>query len=127
MNTEKLELIMLEGEKEKRWGVKLADGSNFYKLLFRYEKLEKIEYEEHIRSMFASYTNWRSQIEKLVAECRNGGTEEDNKAIEYAEVLNKDILDHIHHILMEVACDPPSTLEDLNKYAEEIIKKKQSN
>ena len=33
MNTEKLELIMTEGDKDKRWGVKLADGQNFYKML----------------------------------------------------------------------------------------------
>ena len=125
MNTERLELIMTEGDKDKRWGVKLADGPNFYKMLFRYEKLTVLE-EEHVRSMFASYNNWRDQIEKLIAECRNGGTEEDNKAVEYAEILQKDILDHIHHIIMNVPCNPASTLEELNKYAEEIIAKKQT-
>ena len=126
MNTEKLEIIMLEGDKTKKWGVKLADGPNFYRQLFRYQKLNKITYDEHVRTMFASYINWQSQIEKMIADCRANNTEEDNKAVEYAEVLKKDILDHIHFILMNVECDPPSTLEDLNKYADQIIAQQQS-
>ena len=119
MNTERLKLIMIEGGKANKWGAKLADGPNFYKQLFKYEKLTKLT-EEHICTMFASYCNWMTQIEKMIADCRNGGTDEDIKAVQYAEVLQKDILEHIHHILMNVQCEPADTIDKLNQYAEEI-------
>ena len=76
--------------------------------------------------MFASYCNWMSQIEKMIAACRTGGTEEDFKAVQYAEVLQNDILEHIHHILMNVQCEPEDALNKLNQYADEIAARQSS-
>ena len=125
MNTERLKLIMVEGGKTNKWGAKLADGPNFYRQLFKYEKLPKLT-EEHVCNMFASYCNWLTQIENMIADCRSGGTEEDDKAVRYAEVLQNDILEHIHHIMMNVQSEPEDMVDKLNQYADEVLARKAS-
>ena len=114
-----------KGHAEKIWGVKVSDQEHFYRMLFKYEKdkQKKLAYVD-VQHMFASYCNWREQINSMVADCEahqasNDGCEEDAKAIRYAACLNEDILSHIHRILTKAeAYEPTDLLEDLLKYAE---------
>ena len=94
-------------------------------LLFKYEqeKQKKLEYSD-VQHMFASFCNWREQINSMISECEahaenNDGCEEDTKAIRYANCLTEDILTHMHRILTKAeAYVPTDLLEELLKYAE---------
>ena len=125
MNIEKMTKAIEKGHGEKKWGVKVSDQEHFYRMLFKYErdKQKKLAYPE-VQHMFASYCNWREQINTMIAECEvhaanNDGCEEDAKAVRYANCLNEDILSHIHRILTKAeAYEPTTLLEDLLKYVE---------
>ena len=124
MNTDRLKLVIIEGDKTKRWGAKLADGHNFYKMLFKMEQQKKLEYQKDVCHMFASFNNWNEYINSLIEECNKSATEEDARAVRYAEVLKDDVIQHIHRILMDTELDPPTIIDDLAAYATEIEQKK---
>lgn len=126
MNIDKMTKAIDKGHAEKKWGVKVSDQEHFYRMLFKYErdKQKKLEYSD-VQHMFASFCNWREQINSMIAECEahaeaNIGCEEDAKAIRYANCLTEDILTHMHKILTKAEEHVPSDLlEDLLKYAEQ--------
>ena len=126
MNIDKMTKAIDKGHAEKKWGVKVSDQEHFYRMLFKYErdKQKKLEYSD-VQHMFASFCNWREQINSMIAECEahavaNNGCEEDAKAIRYANCLTEDILTHMHKILTKAEEHVPSDLlEDLLKYAEQ--------
>ena len=125
MNIDKMTKAIEKGHAEKKWGVKVSDQEHFYRMLFKFEreKQKKLEYSD-VQHMFASFCNWREQINKMIADCEahaksNEGCEEDEKAIRYANCLTEDILTHMHNILTKAEeYVPADLLEDLLKYAE---------
>ena len=108
MNAEKLEAIMLNND----WGTHMADGDNFYRLLFRLEKKSNMGVDE-VKSLFASYKNWRLQMNALTQECHSNSTVEDRKAIAYATTLNDDLVRHIETIVTTVKCDDPNFMQQV--------------
>ena len=120
MNTEKLEAVMISND----WGTHLADGDNFYRLLFRLEKKSNMGTEE-IKLLFASYKNWRYQMNMLTQECHSNSTVEDRKAIEYANTLNSDIVKHIETIVTTVTCDDPNFMQQVTLKANETSNMKE--
>ena len=113
MNIDKLVTIMLGNN----WGTHLADGDNFYRLLFRLEKQNSLDVAE-IKTMFASYKAWKIQMNTLVQECHSNSTFEDRKAINYSETLNEDIVKHVNMILSTVKCNDQNFMQELAKMAE---------
>ena len=105
------------------WGKTIADGSQFYKCLFKTEKKESITVGD-VNVMFASYRNWSKKIGNMLAECNNE-TREDREAITWAKKTDEDILQHMHVIVTEKKCDDGDLVNELvNQYTE--IKKKQA-
>ena len=97
----------------------LADSHNFYRMLFKLEKQKKIT-EEEVHTMLASYENWKVQIEELVGECDLNNTDEDKKAVLYAEQLEEDIMLQIYHIVTKVPCEKEGLVAELNKLADKM-------
>ena len=119
MNVENMLLVIEKGNTNKVWGLKMADGEHFYRMLFKFEKLKVLSLQD-VQKMFASYVNWRTQINNMIAECQQENTEEDQKAIRYAEVLVDDIAGHMHKILIDAdKTDPANLLEELLKIIDE--------
>ena len=112
MNIEKMKLVIDKGNAEKRWGLQMADGENYYRMLFKFEKLKVLTLQD-VQKMFASFVNWKEQIDAMIADCQ------DQKAVRYAEVLVEDILGHMHNIISNAnKTDPANLLEELMKYAD---------
>ena len=119
MNIEKMLQVINKGNVEKRWGLKMVDGEHYYRMLFKFEKLNVITLQD-VQKMFASFVNWRTQIDNMIADCQQDSTDEDQKAIRYAEVLVDDILGHMHKIITDAEkTEPANQLEELLKYIEE--------
>ena len=118
MNIEKMKLVIDKGNAEKRWGLQMADGENYYRMLFKFEKLKVLTLQD-VQKMFASFVNWKEQIDAMIADCQQENSEEDQKAVRYAEVLVEDILGHMHNIISNAPkTDPANLLEELMKYAD---------
>ena len=118
MNIDKLKVVIEKGNDQKKWGLKMADGENYYRMLFKFEKLKVLSFQD-VQKMFASFVNWKEQLDGMIAECRDGDTEEDHKAIRYAEVLVEDILAHMHKIITDAdKTEPTNLLEELMKFAD---------
>ena len=99
MDSDKLRFVLVNND----WGTTLANQDNFYRMLFKMEKKAVLE-EADTNEIFASYRNWKSQIDKLIHECNENGTLEDRKAIAFAQTLDEDILKHIESIITSPAC-----------------------
>lgn len=117
MNVELLGNIITSGD----WGTAMADGDNFYRMLFRLEKKSSLEVDE-IKSLFASYKNWKQQMTVLMQECHSNSTYEDRKAIVYGENLDDDIIKHIETILISVKCEDPNFVQNLIQKAKDAQK-----
>ena len=112
-------LVIEKGNEGKKWGLKMADGEHFYRMLFKFEKLKVLTIQD-VQKMFASFVNWRTQINGMIADCQQENSEEDQKAIRYAEVLVEDIQGHMHKILTDAdQTEPTNLLEELLKILEE--------
>ena len=119
MNVENMMLVIEKGNAKTLWGVKMADGEHYYRMLFKFEKLKVLTHQD-VQKMFASFVNWRTQINGMIAECQQENTEEDQKAVRYAEVLIEDIQGHMHKILTDAdKTEPANLLEELLKIIEE--------
>ena len=87
--------------------------------IFKYEKYKVLSHQD-VQKMFASFVNWRTQIKGMMNDCLQENSEEDQKAIRYAEVLIEDIQGHMHKILTDAdKTDPENLLEELLKILEE--------
>ena len=117
MNTEMLSKIMTNND----WGTHMADGDNFYRMLFRLERKSNLTIDD-VKQLFASYKNWKKRVNQLTAECHSNSTMEDRKAIQYSETLDEDIVKHIEAILAAVKCDDPTFLPQLIAKEEEAAK-----
>ena len=112
-------LVIEKGNTNKTWGLKMADGEHFYRMLFKFEKLKVLSFQD-VQKMFASFVNWRTQISNMIAECQQENSDEDQKAIRYAEVLVDDISGHMHKILIDAdKTEPANLLEELLKILDE--------
>ena len=112
-------LVIEKGNERKIWGVKMADGEHYYRMLFKFEKLKVLTLQD-VQKMFASFINWRTQINGMITECQLENSEEDQKAVQYAEVLIEDIQGHMHKILTDAdTTEPTNLLEELLKIIEE--------
>ena len=119
MNVENMMLVIEKGNERKIWGVKMADGEHYYRMLFKFEKLKVLTHQD-VQKMFASFINWRTQINGMITECQLENSEEDQKAVQYAEVLIEDIQGHMHKILTDAdTTEPTNLLEELLKIIEE--------
>ena len=119
MNVENMMLVIEKGNERKIWGVKMADGEHYYRMLFKFEKLKVLTLQD-VQKMFASFINWRTQINGMITECQLENSEEDQKAVQYAEVLIEDIQGHMHKILTDAdTTEPTNLLEELLKIIEE--------
>ena len=97
------------------WGKTIADGSQFYKCLFKTDKKESITTED-VKVMFASYKNWKKKVGNMLLECKND-TREDRDAIAWAKKTDEDILQHMHVIITEKKCDDGDLVNGLvNEY-----------
>ena len=94
----------------------LAESDNFYRMLFQIERQPKITKVE-VHCMFASYINWREQINELIEECLLEKTDDNLKATQYAEQLDDDILHQMFHIVTKVPCDETNLVAELDKLA----------
>ena len=66
--------------------------------------------------MLASYENWKAEIGELTEECLLHKSDEDLKAVEYAEQLDEDILLQMFQVITNVPCtdgDMVTTLSEL--------------
>ena len=118
MNVDKMKIVIQKGHEEKKWGLKMADGQNYYRMLFKFEKLKVLSFAD-VQKMFASFVNWKEQLDDMIAECRAENSEEDQKAIRYAEVLVEDILSHMHKIINDAdKTEPANLIEELLKFAD---------
>ena len=97
----------------------LADSHNFYRMLFKLEKQPKMT-EVEVNTMLASFVNWKEQIEELTGECELNNTDEDKKAVLYAEQLEEDIMLQIYHIVTKVPCEKEGLVAELNKLADKM-------
>ena len=112
-------LVIEKGNTNKKWGLKMADGEHFYRMLFKYEKHKVLTFQD-VQKMFASFVNWRTQIGNMIAECQQENSDEDQKAVRYAEVLIDDISGHMHKILIDAdKTEPANLLEELLKILDE--------
>ena len=97
------------------WGKTIADGTQFYKCLFKTDKKEFITTDD-VNVMFASYKNWKKKIGNMLLECQNE-TREDRDAIAWAKRTDEDILHHMHVIITEKRCDKGDLVTELvNEY-----------
>ena len=103
------------------WGKTMATGDNFYRLLFKHEKLKSLSISD-IKSMFASYKNWKEEIDRMTSDCHRNSTMEDRKAIVYAETLVDDILRHIETIITTIPCEDKNFLKNLQAKVDEVQK-----
>lgn len=117
MDIDKLGKFIMDNE----WGTQVANGDNFYRLLFKLEKKSNMSVED-IKLLFASYKVWKNLMFKLVEECQSNSTMEDRKAISYSETLSDDIIKHVETILTTVKCDDPNFVQELANKAEEAAK-----
>ena len=117
MDIDKLGKLIMNND----WGTQVANGDNFYRMLFKLEKKRSMSVED-INILFASYKVWKNVISQLTAECHSNSTMEDRKAIQYSETLDDDIIKHIETILTTVKCDNPNFVQELAKKADETAK-----
>ena len=114
MDSDKLRVAIVNND----WGTTLANQDNFYRMLFKMERKTVLE-ESDTNEIFASYKNWKGQVDKLVQECNTNGTLEDRKAVAFAETLDDDILKHIENIITSPACKDKQLIAHLLVLAEE--------
>ena len=93
------------------WGKTIADGSQFYKGLFKLDKKENITADD-VKVMFASYKNWKKKVGNMLEECKNE-TREDREAITWAHKTDEDIVQHMHVIITEKKCNEGDLVNEL--------------
>ena len=108
MDIDKLGTVIVSND----WGKTMATGDNFYRMLFKHEKMKAMS-KEDVNSLFASYKNWKEEIDRMTSECHSNSTLEDRKAILYAETLVDDILRHIEAILTNVPCNDKDFIDSV--------------
>ena len=91
-------LVIMNSE----WGKTIADGTQFYRCLFKIDKKEQITTSD-VNVMFASFRNWKQKINDMRAECKNQ-TRDEVDALAYAEKTEADIIQHMHVIVTEKSC-----------------------
>ena len=119
---------MLDVEKMKiaiekqDWGNRVADGDNFYRLIFILEKKGSSEAlkQEDIYHLFQSYKNWVVKTSVLVEECRKHDTREDRKAVEYWENMQQDLLEHMHQIVSTSSCENTLIIDEIIAIADRM-------
>ena len=108
--------IMTEALKKGDWGINICDGNNFYKALFKIEKKEILS-KKDAKIICGSCSRWMDKTEKMMDECKNNGTKEDVKAVEYGEQLMEDVLEHVHKILSSMPHEDENFIKELMELA----------
>ena len=112
---------------ENNWGVRACYGASFYRLLFKLEKKGQngsITNEE-MNLMFASYKIWYDQCIQLLNAC-SSDSKGDKEARISGEKIKKDIIEHIHSIVMESTAET----QDWNTkliVAADVVAQRQAN
>ena len=96
----------------------VAKGENFYKALFRKESQESLK-KEDVYEMFASFKEWKAEMDTLTGECELTETRENRRAVEYAQETENDIRVHMHKIISTVPWEDNQLLEDIAKMGED--------
>ena len=113
-DTECMMIVIMNTE----WGKAIADGTQFYRCLFKIDKKEKVT-KHDINVMFASYRNWKLKLDKMKEECNNQ-TRDEVEALDYAEKTENDIIQHMHVIVSEKECDGCNMIEEFINKAKSI-------
>ena len=103
------------------WGKSIADGTQFYRCLFKIDKKDQITVND-VNVMFASFRNWRNKIDAMRAEC-NKQTRDEVEALAYAEKTEADIIQHMHVIVTEKTCAGNDLINGFINMAKEIKNK----
>ena len=118
LDIEKMEIAI----GKQNWDNKVADGDNFYRLIFKLEKkgLDGVLAQADIYHLFQSYKNWEEKTGALVAECRENDTREDRKAVEYWEKMKQDILEHMHQVITTSQCENTLIIDEILAIADRM-------
>lgn len=100
------------------WGKSIADGTQFYRCLFKIDKKEQITLND-VKVMFASYRNWKLKIDSMRADC-NKQTKDEVEALAYADKTEADIVQHMHVIVTEKTCVDNNLVNSFINKAKEI-------
>ena len=104
--------IMIDALKVGNWGVDICDGDNFYKILFKLEKKDKLSIKD-TNVICGSCLRWMNKTNAMLEDCRNSATKDDMRAIEYGEQLSKDVLEHVHKILTAMPKENENFIKEL--------------
>ena len=96
----------------------VAKGENFYKALFRKESQDQLT-KSDVYEIFASFQEWKVQMDALTGECLLKDTREDRKAVEYANETENDIRVHMHKIITTVPWEDSQLHDDIMKLGED--------
>ena len=100
------------------WGKSIADGTQFYRCLFKIDKKDQIMLND-VKVMFASFRNWKIKIDNMRAEC-NKQTKDEVEALAYADKTEADIVQHMHVIVTEKTCVDNDLVNSFITKAKEI-------
>ena len=104
--------IMVEALTRGNWGLDICDGDNFYKILFKLEKKDKLSIKD-TNVICGSCQRWLDKTTVMIEECRESATRDDMRALEFGEQLKKDILEHVHKILTEMPKENENFVKEL--------------
>ena len=105
------------------WGKTIADGTQFYRCLFKIDKKDQITVND-VNVMFASFRNWKLKLDAMRVDC-NKQTRDEIDALAYAEKTEADIIQHMHVIVTEKTCVGNDLVNSFINQAKEIKKAKE--
>ena len=111
--------IMIEALKKGEWGLNICDGDNFYKKLFKLEKKDTLSVQE-ANIICGSCNRWMDKTAAMMEECKKNGARDDIRAMEYGELLMKDVLEHVHKILTTVPIENENFVRELIELAKKM-------